>query len=263
MEGKSLKLTNLLQLCISNKAQLAGKVVHARIFRLGLSSDTFLSNHLIDFYSKCDDIVAAHHVFAKIPQKNIFSWNAILAAYCKTRNLQNACRLFLQMPERNTVSLNTLIATMVRSGYERQALDTYDAIMLDGVKPSHITFATVFSACGALLDADCGRKNHGLVLKVGLDSNIYVVNALLCMYAKCRLNVDAVCVFRDIPEPNEVTFTTMMGGLAQTNQVKEALELFRLMLRKGIHVDSVSLSSILGVCAKGGSGEREFALCDH
>ena len=54
--------------------------------------------------------------------------------------------------------------------------------MLDGVIPSHITFATVFSACGSLLDADCGRRTHGVVIKVGLESNIYVVNALLYLH---------------------------------------------------------------------------------
>jgi len=257
-KGKVLNLANLVQLCITNKDLLAGKVLHARLFRLRLFSDTFLSNHFIEFYSKCDEIASAHHVFDNIPHKNVFSWNAILAAYCKARNLQEACRLFLQMPQTNTVSLNTLISTMVRCGYERQALDTYDSMMLHGVKPSHITFATVFSACGTLFDVDSGRRNHGFVVKVGLESNIYVVNALLCMYSKCGLNVDALRVFRDIPEPNAVTFTTMIGGLAQTDQVKEALELFRLMLRKGVPVDSVSLSSILGVCAR---GERDIGLC--
>ncbi|XP_057420442.1 pentatricopeptide repeat-containing protein At4g20770 [Lotus japonicus] len=263
------KLASLVQSCITKKAVLPGKAVHARIFRLGLSGDTFLSNHLIELYSKCDRITTAHQVFDQIPHRNIFSWNAILSAHCKAHDLPNACRLFLQMPERNTVSLNTLITAMVRGGYQRQALDTYDSFMLhdDGVgarvRPSHITFATVFGACGALLDENCGRRNHGVVIKVGLDSNIYVGNSLLSMYVKCGLHGDAVRVFWDIPEPNEVTFTTMMGGLAQTNQVKEALELFRNMLRKGIPVDSVSLSSILGVCAKGGSGEREKFLSDY
>ncbi|XP_014515620.1 pentatricopeptide repeat-containing protein At4g20770-like [Vigna radiata var. radiata] len=191
-KSKSLNLVNLVQLCVTNKDLLAGKVLHARLLRLRLFYDTFLSNHFIELYSKCDEIASAHNVFDNIPHKNIFSWNAILAAYCKTRNLQRACRLFLQMPQRNTVSLNTLISTMVRCGYERQAVDTYDSMMLDGIKPSHITFATVFSACGTLLDVDCGRRNHGFVVKVGLESNIYVVNALLCMYAKCRLIVRGV-----------------------------------------------------------------------
>ncbi|KAL4314726.1 hypothetical protein AHAS_Ahas15G0113900 [Arachis hypogaea] len=96
------------------------------------------------------------------------------------------------MPERNTISLNTMIRTMLRAGYERQALDTYDLI----------------NACGALLDAGCGRKNHGVVIKLGLDGATF--------------SGDVIRVFDDIDEPNEVTFTTMMGGLSQMNKVKEA-----------------------------------------
>ncbi|KAK7266060.1 hypothetical protein RIF29_18700 [Crotalaria pallida] len=265
MESQRFNLINTLQLCIKNKSYFSSKLLHARIFRLLLSSDTFLSNLLIDLYSKCGNITSAYQVFDKMPHKNIFSWNAILSAFCKntTHHLKDACDLFLRMPERNTVSLNTIIGAMVRAGYERQALDTYEAMMWEGVKPSNITFATVFSACGSLLDAECGRRNHGLVVKLGLDGNIYVVNSLLCAYAKCGLTEDALRVFRDVAEPNEVTFTTMMGGLAQTNQVREALEMFRLMLRKGVHVDSVSLSSVLSVCAKGGSGEREDGVSDQ
>ena len=47
----------------------------------------------------------------------------------------------------------------------------------------------------------------------------------------------------------------MMGGLVQTDRVVEALEMFRLMCRKGIGIDSVSLSCILGDCARGVCGD--------
>ncbi|XP_028764633.1 pentatricopeptide repeat-containing protein At4g20770-like [Neltuma alba] len=255
METNIPNLAHLLQLCISKKALLAGKVLHAQIFRLSLSSVTFLSNNLIELYSKCNDVSVAYRVFCNTPRRNIYSWNAILGAYCRQNNLRDAYRLFLQMPERNTVSWNTIISTMVRTGFEEQALDVFDSMMLEGIKPSHITFASIFSGCGSLADAEFGRKSHGLVVKVRLDRNMYVVNALLFMYTKCGLARDAIRIFRDIPDPNEVSFTTMMGGLAQTSHVREAFEMCRLMLRKGVHIDSVSLSTILGACSKGGFEE--------
>lgn len=251
METRIPNLANLLQHCISKKALRAGKVIHGRIFRMSLFSDTLLFNNLIELYSKCGDVSDAYQVFCKIPERNIYSWNAILGAYCRHSNLRDAYRLFVEMPERNTVSWNTIISTMVRTGFEKQALDTFDSMMLEGSMPSHITFASILSACGALLDAEFGRKSHGLVFKVGLDSNLYVVNGLLCMYSKCELIRDAIHVFKDIPDPNEVSFTTMMAGLARTNKVREASEMCRLMLRRGIHLDSVSLSTILGICSKG------------
>ncbi|KAI9082991.1 hypothetical protein K1719_035134 [Acacia pycnantha] len=255
METNIPNLVSLLQLCISKKALLAGKALHARILRLSLSSDTFLSNHLIELYSKCNDVSVAYRVFCKIPQRNVYSWNAILGAYCRHNNLRDAYRLFLQMPERNSVSWNTMISTMVRTGFEQQALDTFDSMMLEGIKPSHITFASILSGCGALADAEFGMKSHGIVVKAGLDRNLYVVNALLFMYTKCGLARDAIHIFSDITDPNEVSFTTMMSGLARTNQVREAFKMCRLMLRKGVHIDSVSLSTILGVCSRAGFEE--------
>lgn len=261
MEGGTTRLANLLQGCIDKKAHLAGKLIHAFILRnKGLFSDTFLSNRLIELYSKCGNMGYAHHVFDKMPRPDVYSWNAILGCFCKAGSLGDAQELFLKMPERNTVSWNTLITALVRNGEEEKALGVYDAMVLEGLVPTHFTLASVFSACGALLAVEHGRKCHGLVIKIGLEENMYVGNALLCMYAKCGLIRDAAQVFGDMAEPNEVTFTAMMGGLKQTDRVREALEMFRIMCRKGVRIDSVSLSSMLGVCAKGCG---EFGVYDH
>ncbi|EXB59779.1 hypothetical protein L484_010890 [Morus notabilis] len=261
MESQSARLANFLQFCIDKKAHLAGKLIHAYIFRNGLIFNTFLSNRLIELYSKCSNIAYAHHTFDKIPKKDVFSWNAILGAHCKAGNLQDAHELFVKMPDRNIVSWNNVISALVRNGLERNALDVYDSMILEGFMPTRFTLASVFSACGALLDVERGQRCHGLVLKIGLEKNKYVSNALLSMYAKCGLISDAVQVFDDMSEPNEVTFTALMSGLAQTDRVLKALQLFRMMLRKGIHIDSVSLSSIMGVCARGGS--KEFSVFDQ
>ncbi|KAG6642541.1 pentatricopeptide repeat-containing protein At4g20770 [Carya illinoinensis] len=256
MESKTTThLVNLLQACIDKKAHRAGKILHAFFLRNGLASQTFLSNRLIELYSKCGKIDSACRVFDKIPQKGVYSWNAILSVHCKVGNVQDAYALFVKMPERNTVSWNTLISALVRSGLEQKALDAYDAMISEGYVPTHFTLASVFSGCGALLASERGRICHGLVIKIGLDKNIYVVNALLCMYAKCGLMKDAIQVFGDMHEHNEVTFTAMVGGLVQTGRVMDSLKMFRLMCRKGIRIDSVSLSSILGACGRGVSGE--------
>ncbi|KAK4747697.1 hypothetical protein SAY87_014283 [Trapa incisa] len=125
--------------------------------------------------------------------------------------------------------------------------------------PTRFTLASVFSACGALSNVACGGCCHGLVLKIGLDNNVYVGNALLGMYAKCGCYEDAARAFGDVRDPNEVSVTAIMGVLAQTERVQEALHMFRLMCRKGIHVDSVSLSSVLGLCTKGVNEEPDAA----
>lgn len=246
-------ITSLLQFCIDKKAHSQGKLVHAYILRHQiLFNDTFLSNRLIEFYSKCNDFTSGQHVFDLIPYKNIFSWNAILTSQCKAQNLSLAQNMFDKMPERNVVSWNNLISALVRNGFEENALGVYYSMIKEGYMPTHFTLASVLSGCAALLDVASGSISHALVIKIGLDCNIYVVNALLCVYAKAGVMDYAVRVFKEMLEPNEVAFTTMMGGLALTDRVVEALGVFKMMHNKRV-IDSVSLSTFLGVCARGGS----------
>ncbi|KAK6150171.1 hypothetical protein DH2020_017696 [Rehmannia glutinosa] len=118
-----------------------------------------------------------------------------------------------------------------------------------GVVPNQFTFGSVLSACGGLGNVECGRECHGVAIKLGLSGNLYVGNALLGMYMKCESINDAVVVFKDMPEHNEVSFTAMMEGLVEADHIDEAFNMFRLMHRERI-IDCVSLSSVLGVCSK-------------
>nr|GMD33004.1 pentatricopeptide repeat-containing protein At4g20770 [Ipomoea batatas]GME03651.1 pentatricopeptide repeat-containing protein At4g20770 [Ipomoea batatas] len=248
-------IADLLQTCIDNKAHFAGKLLHGHIVRLGLSSDTFLGNRLTEFYSKCGLTRTARHVFDQMPHPNIYSWHAMLTAHCKAGQLEHATELFVKMPERNSVSWNTMISALARNGYESKALEVYRMMTSGGFEPTHITLASVLSACGGLRGKEFGRVSHGLAVKYGLDRNVYVGNALLSMYVKCGCGGDAIKVFGDLPERNEVSFTAMMSGLVEIDQVEEAFNMFRLMQRNGFRIDSVSLSSVLRVCAKGDGGD--------
>ncbi|XP_042477830.1 pentatricopeptide repeat-containing protein At4g20770 [Macadamia integrifolia] len=253
MQSKVTHFGNLLQTCIDKKAHLIGKCLQAQIIVNGLFSDIFLSNRLIEFYYKCGDIGSARHVFDTMPGRNVYTWNAIVTAFCKARNLQDALQLFMAMPERNGVSWNTVISSLVRNGLESQALDYYCMMHREGFGPSHFTFSSVLSACGSLMDIGHGRRCHSTVIKVGLDHNKYVENALVGMYAKCGIINDAIQVFGEMCHPNEVSFTALMGGLAQTDHVDEALRMFTKMHKIGIRIDPVSLSGVLSVCARGES----------
>ncbi|KAK6243834.1 hypothetical protein QUC31_010243 [Theobroma cacao] len=260
MWSKTNFVANLLQTCIDKKSILPGKVLHAYIFRSNLLANTFLCNRLIELYSKCNDPTSAHHMFDQTPQKNIYSWNAVLSALCKAGNLTFARKVFEQMPERNVASWNNLISLMVKNGFQEKALDVYKLMVFEGFLPTHVTFASVLSACGSVVHLELGKRCHGLVIKIGLDKNIFVCNGLLSVYAKCGVMKEAIKVFGDIDDPNEVTFTTMMGGLGKIDGVFEALEMFRMMRRKGVQIDSVSLSAVLSACTKGGE-YGEFGCC--
>ncbi|XP_021760914.1 pentatricopeptide repeat-containing protein At4g20770-like [Chenopodium quinoa] len=243
-------IANLLESFIKNKSHKSGKLLHAHIIRTGFISQNFFSNRLIDFYSKCDNPRYGLNVFDVMPERDIFSWNSVLSTLCAVNRMQDACQVFDEMPERNVVSWNNMISAFVRNGDHGKALEMYKLMVLEGLVPTHFTLASVFSACGVLVQLNFGRLCHNLAIKVGADQNLYVGNALLSMYAKCRCIGDAIRAFEELPAPNEVSFTALMGGLKETRRVEEALGVFKLMHKTKACIDAVSLSSILGVCTR-------------
>lgn len=248
-KNASVSLANLLQNCIDYKAYKAGKIIQAQIFRTNQFSNTFLVNRLIELYSKCGHTSAARRLFDEMPLRNIFSYHAILDSYCKLNDVDNAYQVFDQMPERNPVSWNLMISMLSRNGLEDKALASYYSMRFNGFVPTRFTLASVLSACGGLSNVECGRECHGVATKLGLSTNLYAGNALLGMYMKCEFIEDAMQVFKDLPEQNEVSFTAMMEGLVGADRMDEAFDMFRLMHRERI-IDCISLSSILSVCSK-------------
>ncbi|KAL2894063.1 hypothetical protein RDABS01_009972 [Bienertia sinuspersici] len=144
------------------------------ILRTGLEYDTFLWNRLIDLYSKCNNSKYGFQVFDVMPQRDSFSWNSVMHAYC----LRKCLREMLSLG-------NNMISAFVRNSDHGKALEI---------------------ACGALLDIDFGRFCHGFAIKVGADQNIYVGNALLSMYARCKCIGMQFMLFKELPTPNVVSF---------------------------------------------------------
>ncbi|KAG7542109.1 Pentatricopeptide repeat [Arabidopsis thaliana x Arabidopsis arenosa] len=246
--GGNKYLASILRRYRDERCKLSGKVVHGFIVRTGLNSDTYLCNRLLDLYIEFGDGDYARKVFDEMSLRDVYSWNAFLTFRCKVGDLEEACEVFDGMPERDVVSWNNMISVLVRKGFEEKALDVYGRMVGDGFLPSRFTLASVLSACSKVRDGVIGMRCHGVAVKTGLDKNIFVGNALLSMYAKCGFMVDyGVRVFRSISEPNEVSFTTVISGLARENKVLEAVHMFRLMCEKGVQVDCVCLSNILSI----------------
>ncbi|XP_071677753.1 pentatricopeptide repeat-containing protein At4g20770-like [Lolium perenne] len=272
MANPAAQLAAVLQACIKRSpkpSRVHAKAAHARVLAAGLAGDTFLLNRVVELYSLSGLPRDALRAFRNLPRPNAYSYNAALSAASRAGDLDAARALLDEMPEPNVVSWNTVIAALARSERAGEALELYEGMLREGLVPTHFTLASVLSACGAVAAPEDGRRCHGLAVKVGLDENQFVENALLGMYTKCGSVGEAVQLFDAMASPNEVSFTAMMGGLAQTGSVDDALRLFARMCRSGIRVDPVSVSSVLGSCAQACTSEfnivRAFQLgqCIH
>ena len=74
-------------------------------------------------------------------------------------------------------------------------LEVFSMLKSNGVMPHSITIASVLPACAQLLALEWGREIHYYLIQSGIDTNLFVRNALLDTYAKCQSLEDALHVF--------------------------------------------------------------------
>eukprot|EP01018_Ginkgo_biloba_P007178 Gb_33575 [translate_table: standard] len=242
----------LLQGCIDAKNLGEGKRIQTHMSTTGFKPGSFLGNRLVNLYAKCGRLADARHMFDTMSTRDVFSWNTIIAGYTKQGCIEDARHLFDEMPERDGVSWNSLIAGYARHGHCEEALKLFIEMQRLSTQSTQFTFVSVLSACTGLLDLQQGKQIHSHVTRIGFESNVYLWNALLGMYAKCGSIEDARQVFDRIPERNVVSWNAMIAGYVQNGQGKEALVLFCQMQQAGLKPDHVTLASVLSACIKCG-----------
>lgn len=92
------------------------KQAHAGLVRHGFSLDTVANTALVDLYSKWGRIEDARNVFDGMPRKNVISWNALIAGYGI-------------------------------HGRGEEAVELFEKMICEGMRPNHVTFLAVLSAC--------------------------------------------------------------------------------------------------------------------
>ncbi|EFJ07033.1 hypothetical protein SELMODRAFT_134446 [Selaginella moellendorffii] len=185
----------LLRECERSKSLSQGRYIHAHILASGKSGKTFLGNLLVRMYGKCGSIADAKEAFDQIHRKNVFSWTIMLGAFADC-------------------------------GHHRQAIQIYHAMVLEGVRPDCVAFASIAGICSELQCFQAGKAIHDCVLEQGAESDVIVANNLVTMYSKCGRIDGARCVFRRIKNKNPISWNAMIAAFAQCGDFASALELY-------------------------------------
>ncbi|OVA03477.1 Pentatricopeptide repeat [Macleaya cordata] len=112
----NVTLISMLSACARVGALELGKWIHAYIGRNNIEMDNYLVSSLVDMYAKCGSIELAVQVFDKMHDKDLLTWSIMIGGLAMHGHGKLALELFEEMPE-------------------------------DGVKPDGITFIGVLSAC--------------------------------------------------------------------------------------------------------------------
>eukprot|EP01018_Ginkgo_biloba_P026111 Gb_25739 [translate_table: standard] len=210
--------SSVLKACAGLSARQQGREIHVHVIRSGFDSYVFVGSALIDMYSKCGSIEDASQVFDNMSERDVVSWSTMISGYVQNGRSYEAVKLFRQMEE-------------------------------NGVKPNLVTIVSVLPACGDLEDLQQGKEIHDYITRNGLESNVFVGNALVAMYAKCDRIEIARQMFNEMPERDVVSWSAMIAWYVKKRLVNDALKLFHQMQQEGVKPNLIAISSVLPACA--------------
>ena len=234
----------------SSACYKSAKQIHCFALLHGFYSDVCVLNALVTCYCRCGRIEIARKVFDEMTERDIVTWNAMIGGYSQSGLYEECKRLYLKM-----------------MGLEGK-----------GILPNAVTIGSVMQACGQSKDLSFGMEVHRFVKDDGIETDVFLCNAVIAMYAKCgsldyarelldemgekddisygsiisgyMINgfVDkALDVLKGIKNPGLSTWNAVISGVVQNNQFERALDLVREMPGFGLNLkpDVVTLPSII------------------
>ncbi|ERN05957.1 hypothetical protein AMTRI_Chr08g163550 [Amborella trichopoda] len=180
----------------------------------------------------------------------------LVRSYCKLKSFTEAHKLFDEIAPGDLVSCTAIIGALARHGRGEEALCLFKRMHFLCIMPNQFTFGTVIHVCTNLCNLAAGEQLHGLLMRMGLQSDVFVGTALLDFYAKLGKINEAKSAFADIWEPNVVSFTALIMGYLKNEMIDDGLEVFRVMPNRNV----VSWNAMIAGLSQAGHNEMALNL---
>nr|UPT49056.1 pentatricopeptide repeat protein AaPPR1464 [Agave angustifolia] len=184
-EPNNYTLAAILSVCSSLALLQHGKEIHSKAIRSHEGLSVSVSNALVTMYAKSGSISLARRVFDQV------YW------------------------QRETITWTSMIVALAQHGQGEEAIDLFEEMIQIGVKPDHITYVGVISAC-----------THAGFVKEGKG------------YFGMMKNEHKI-------EPTASHYACMIDMLARGGLLEEAQEFIRKM---PVEPDAIAWGSLLSAC---------------
>uniref|UniRef100_A0A0D3F8W7 CAAX prenyl protease 1 homolog n=1 Tax=Oryza barthii TaxID=65489 RepID=A0A0D3F8W7_9ORYZ len=200
----------LLQACGLAKVARLGRMVHGHLVTSGFCCDPFVVGSLVNTYAKVGDVVSAEKLLLGMDSRDVVSWTAQLSGCVLNGMLAEALKVFVMMLE-------------------------------DNVLPNNVTMLSVIQACSLMGESGLFSSLHALVVRLGLENDVSVVNSLIIMYAKNGFVEVATGLFEDLYLrrgdvcPNSDVLSALLFGCTVSGSLKYG---------KGIHAHLIKMNDL-------------------
>ena len=115
-----ITLSSVLLACANLCSLEVGKMVHAKIVKLGIEHNIFMGTALSDMYAKSGD-------------------------------LDSSKRIFYQMPEKNSITWTAMVQGLAENGFAKDSILLFENMMAYGISPNEHTFLAILFACSTVV----------------------------------------------------------------------------------------------------------------
>lgn len=191
---------------ISSLASLdLGKQVHATTIRSGEASSISVGNALITMYSRAGSVKDARQVFKQI-----------------------CCN-------RDTVSWTSMIIALAQHGLGKEAIELFEKMVKFNIKPDHITFVGVLSACTHVGLVEQGKGYFNLMKTIHhIEPTHSHYACMVDLLGRAGLLEEAYNFIKNMPiEPDHIAW----GSLLASCRVHKKVDLAKVAAEKLLLID--------------------------
>ncbi|MCL7042919.1 hypothetical protein MKW94_007401 [Papaver nudicaule] len=264
---------------------LRGKEIHGYLLKNIYDHDHFLDTALIDMYTKCGRIIRAtvtwNSIVSRFHRNGLWDERLEYFVLMKSRGckLESSafsivltacsdgedvvfgsevhCDLIKLGFEKDPYVSTSLLTLYSKSGLVNAAQTVFDQNssnkgieLWNGMISAYVGNGYVYKA----LDVYLRMRLSGLtcLMRLEIQSDTQVENALLDMYIKCGSLKCAQSIFENMGDRSIVTWNSMISGYGSHGDCLRALKLFEEMQRLGVVPDDITFLVLISSCSHSG-----------
>ncbi|KAJ9159828.1 hypothetical protein P3X46_025293 [Hevea brasiliensis] len=145
---------------------------------------------------------------------DVFVGTCLIDMYGKCGKLDDALSLFYEMPRRNSVPWNAMISCLAIHGDGEKALMLFREMIAEGVKPDHVTFVSLLSACShSGLVSDGQQCFHVMQEEYGIKPTLKHYGCMVDLFGRAGYLEMAYTFIKSMPiQPDASMWGALLGA---------------------------------------------------
>ncbi|MCD7462580.1 Pentatricopeptide repeat-containing protein [Datura stramonium] len=217
-------LAAMLSVCSSMASLNHGKQIHSAAIKAGEALSVSVSNALITMYAKAGNISCARRVFD------------------------------LTHLNRDTVSWTSMILALAQHGLGTEAIQLFENMLALGMKPDHITYVGVLTACTHVGLVAQGRSYYKMMKEIhGIEPTSSHCACMIDLFGRAGLLEEAQDFIENMPiKPDVIAW----GSLLASCRVHKKVELAKVAAERLLLIDPENsgaysaLANVYSACGK-------------